>query len=325
MSDAPSGQSAPAAPSAAVDTARVETFLRERYGPDIGALLPFDQGEWSKAFAFRQDGRELVAKFSALEEDFAKDRFAGRWRSQALPIPRVLELGEAFGGYFIVSERLHGGFIDDLDEAGMRALLPSLFASLDAMRVADLSGTTGYGLWRADGHGTDRSWPDFLLSVNQDGPHNRIAGWRAALEGSMVGAVAFDDAFGQLQALVPRCPNNRYLIHSDLLHFNVLVADDRITGLLDWGCGMYGDFLYDIAWFTFWAPWTPAWHAIDFRAEALRHFETIGLSIPDVADRLRAYELHIGLDGMAYQAYKGFWSDLEWTAQRTLDLARGTA
>jgi len=305
-----------------LDAARAEAFLRERYGSAVADVVPFDQGEWSKAFGFRHDGRDLVAKFSPLEEDFAKDRFAGRWRSPALPIPRVLELGRAFDGHVIIAERLHGDFIDDLDGRGMRALLPSLFATLDALREADLTGTSGYGLWGADGDAPHASWSAFLLDIGVDHPSKRIAGWRAALEQSAVGAGPFDEAYALLRTLAPRCPDARHLVHSDLLHFNVLVADDRITGLLDWGCGLYGDFLYDVAWLTFWAPWEPAWNGIDFRQEALRHFARIGLDVPDFAVRLRACELQIGLDGQAYQAYKGFWSDLQWTAARTLEIAR---
>jgi hygromycin-B 4-O-kinase len=325
MTDLPSEPRALLQPRAALDAARVEAFVRERFGPGAGNVLAFDQGEWSKAFAYTIDGEDRVIRFSALDEDFAKDRFAGRWRSPALPIPRVLELAPAptdLGGYVAVSERLYGGFIDDLDEAGMRALLPSLFAVLDAARTADLGGTSGYGVWGADGHASHTSWPAFLLDVNNDDQTNRIAGWRAALEASAVGAAPFDEAYKQLQALAPLCSDDRHLIHSDLLHFNVLVADHRITGLLDWGCALYGDFLYDVAWFTFWAPWFPEWRGIDFRQEAAHHFESIGVAVPDFAERLRAYELHIGLGGMTYQAYKGFRSDLAWTARQTLELAR---
>jgi len=325
MSDMPSEPRAPLQPRAALDAARVEAFLHERYGSGAGNVLPFDQGEWSKAFAYTIDGDARVIRFSALDEDFAKDQFAGRWRSPVLPIPRVLELGPVpadLGGYVAVSERLYGDFIDDLDEAGMRALVPSLFAVLDATRTADLGGTSGYGIWGVDGNAPFASWPAFLLNVNSDSPANRIAGWRAALEASAVGAAPFDEAYERLRALAPLCPDDRHLIHSDLLHFNVLVADHRITGLLDWGCALYGDFLYDIAWFTFWARWFPEWHGIDFRQEATRHFAASGLAVPNIAARLRACELHIGLAGMTYQAYKGFRSDLAWTARQTLELAR---
>jgi hygromycin-B 4-O-kinase len=116
-------------------------------------------------------------------------------------------------------------------------------------------------------------------------------------------------------------PEERYLIHSDLLHFNVLVSGDRIAAVLDWGDAKYGDFLYDLAWFSFWSAWYRAWDGIDFVREAKRHFESIGLVVPHLAERVRCYELHIGLSGQAYCAFAGHWDDLKWTAQRTAAVA----
>ena len=118
-------------------------------------------------------------------------------------------------------------------------------------------------------------------------------------------------------------PEDRHLVHSDLLHFNVLVSGRRITAVIDWGDSKYGDFLYDVAWFTFWAPWYRAWDGIDFKLEALQHFESIGLSVPHFDERLQCCGLHIGLSGQAYCAFAGHWDDLEWTARRTLAVARG--
>ena len=37
----------------------------------------------------------------------------------------------------------------------------------------------------------------------------------------------------------------------------------RLEAVFDWGCSLAGDFLYEVAWFTFWAPWYPALDAID--------------------------------------------------------------
>jgi hygromycin-B 4-O-kinase len=151
----------------------------------------------------------------------------------------------------------------------------------------------------------------------------RLAGWRERMEGSPTGAGPFDAAFARLRELAEHAPDDRHLIHSDLLHFNVLVQDDRITAVLDWGCGLYGDFLFDLAWFCFWAPWYPAWNAIDFRAQALRHYAEIGLDVPHFDERLLACELYIGLSGQAYQAFTRRWDDLEATARHTLQLATG--
>jgi hygromycin-B 4-O-kinase len=309
-----------------IDAARARAFLTERLGGGVGEVAAFQQqGEWSRAFAFRHNGQDLVVRFSALDEDFAKDRLAVRYHGPDLPIPRVLELGEGLGGYYAISERLYGEYIDGASEPQMRALLPAVFSALDAMRLADVSGSTGYREWDATGTGMFPGWKAALLDVAVSRPNDRIAGWREALEASPTGAGPFDVAFQRLVEMVAYVPEDRHLIHSDLLHFNVLVQDARITAVLDWGCGMYGDFLFDLAWFCFWAPWFPAWSRIDFRAEALRHYRAIGLEVPRFKERLLAYELYIGLSGQAYQAYRGEprWDDLEATARHTLKLATG--
>ena len=204
----------------------------------------------------------------------------------------------------------------------MRALLPALFAALDAARLADLSGTTGYGAWDAGGNAPFPSWRAALLDVANDRPADRIHGWRKRLAASPVGIGPFEEAYACLQALADTAPEARHLIHSDLLHFNVLVEADRITGVLDWGCGMVGDFLYDLAWLCFWQPWYPAWQRIDFAEEARRHYAAIGLDVPDFDERLRCCQIHIGLAGQAYQAYAGDWANLQDTARRTLEIAK---
>jgi hypothetical protein len=140
-----------------VDVARVEAFLATRFGSPCRDVALLGKGVWSKAFAFRRAGRDYVIRFGAHQEDFLKDRLAARYGCPALPIPRIVELGEAFGGYYAISERVFGSYIDDVDEAQMRALLPSLFAALDTTRLADLSNTTGYGLWGSDGTAHSRS------------------------------------------------------------------------------------------------------------------------------------------------------------------------
>jgi hygromycin-B 4-O-kinase len=93
--------------------------------------------------------------------------------------------------------------------------------------------------------------------------------------------------------------------------------------VLDWGAAMYGDWLFDIAWFVFWQPWYPAWAEIDFAHEATAHFAALGVPIPDFDLRLRCCEIAIGLDNQAYCAYRGEvrWPQLEEVAVRTLALS----
>ena len=310
--------------SSVVGIEQAEAFLFEKFGESVSNVVQVSGGAWSKAYMFQRDGVDFVLRFGGFVDDFEKDRLAQRFASPELPIPAVVEIGQAVGGYFAISERAFGSFIDHLDGEQMRALLPSLFAMLDAARLVDLSETTGWGGWDANGNGFDATCEASLLGIADEGDaEGRGGGWRQRLESSATGAGRFDEAFGYLKELVAFCPEERHLIHSDLLHFNVLVEGDRISAVFDWGCSRYGDFLYDVAWFAFWAPWYPAWREIDFAAEAARHYAAIGLDVPHFAERLRCCMVHIGLDGQRYQAFVGDWEELERTAERTLLVARG--
>jgi hygromycin-B 4-O-kinase len=282
------------------------------------AVEPVGHGEWSRAFYFTREGREFVARFSATDDDFLKDQHVRRMAGGTLPIPKVLEIGPAFGGYFAISERAHGGFLEERDLGGMQRLLPSLFEMLDGLRTVDLAGTDGFGLWRgSDGRAPHATWRDALLSFATHPPSTRLFDWRAALARNADAQQAFDHGYAELQTLVSVCPNERYLVHSDLLYFNVLVQSDRIASVLDWGSSLYGDFVWDLACFTFWQPWYTAWSTLDIRQAAAEHFAAIGLAVPNFDARLRCYEVAIGLDGLAYQAYAATPSEnLAWTAGR---------
>ncbi len=304
------------------DLAAAERFLRSRFGVAVSGLHLVGQGDWSRAFGYRLDGVDYVIRFGALRDDFELDRAAAVYGSAALPIPRIFEIGEALGGFYAISERVFGTHLDDLGEAEMRAVLPSLFRALDAMRLADLSGTTGYGSWQAGSVGQFPDWRSVLLDVADDSPAKRTYGWQARLAACPTGDGPFREGLSRMTALLPKCPEVRHLIHSDLLHNNVMVSGDRVSGVIDWGCSMYGDFLYDLAWLSCWASFYPAWQQIDFPREVRRHYNAIGLAIPSFGERLRCYELHIALGGQSYSAFRGRWADVELVAERILALAR---
>jgi hygromycin-B 4-O-kinase len=205
----------------------------------------------------------------------------------------------------------------------MRRTLPALFAALDAMRTIDLSAATGFGGWRADGRTAYTTWGAAVLGVGS-GPATRgAAPAREMLAESPVGVKPFEDGYERLRELVDHCPEQRHLIHDDLINYNVLAEGDRITAVLDWGSSMYGDFLYDIAKLVYYQPWYLAWRNIDFAAEARAHYEAIGLDVPSFDERLLCYALRIGLADMGYGAFRQRWDEVDWNARRVQELASG--
>ena len=51
--------------------------------------------------------------------------------------------------------------------------------------------------------------------------------------------------------------------------------------------------------------------------------ESIGLEVPGFAERLRCYQVHIGLGDQKWNAHTQNWPQLAATAQRLLEVVRG--
>jgi aminoglycoside phosphotransferase (APT) family kinase protein len=280
-------------------------FLAERYAGQARDVAELGGGDWSSAFSFRLDRRTLVARFGHYGEDFARDQQAMALSGPDLPVPRVLETGRALGGAYAVSERHFGVFLETLDAARWRRLLPALLRGLDALRDAPALGTGERA--GAGGQAPTGSWREQLKAQLEDHPGQRVSGWRATLAGSAELDSLFTAGERTVSGLLDACPDIRHVLHRDLLNRNVLVAGDgfRLTAVFDWGCYGLGDFLYEVAWFTFWAPWHAGLAAIDFRSAILGHYQAAGLDVPRFDERLRCYELHVGLTHLAYCTLTG--------------------
>ena len=109
------------------------------------------------------------------------------------------------------------------------------------------------------------------------------------------------------------------LIHADLINRNVHVVDDRVTGVFDWGCGRYGDHLYDASWFEFWAPFHPHLDVELLLTKLRQRWSGAGIDLGRATRRL-ACLLHIGLDHIAYNATREAWTDVDDVVARMCDL-----
>jgi hygromycin-B 4-O-kinase len=203
-----------------------------------------------------------------------------------------------------------------------RAIVPALVSALEAMRTADLSATAGVGGWGLDGNASHATWSDHLLAVAEDTPEQRTHGWRARLASSPKYEAVFTWGLELLYTVVDDSAP-RGLLHCDLVNRNVLVDHDKISGIFDWGCSRYGDHLYDLAWFEFWAPWSPQLDLHHLRSELERRWREVEYTPANKETRLQACYLHIGLDHLAYNAYREDWAALAATAERMQTLVTG--
>ncbi|MGC8486971.1 MAG: phosphotransferase family protein [Clostridia bacterium] len=302
------------------DLVQARAYLSHRYRTPLSDLTLVGAGEWSRAYGFCLEGEEVVARFGPYREDFEKDALMARIPHAGVPIPRVLDAASTPWGRMQVAERVHGRFLDDLDDPSLRQVLPHLLSVLDDLAAVVVPGQRGYGLFDPEGRAPHSSWPEALLSAGEDDPARRVHGWRDRLAASATGSGPFDRAFGVLQSLARDLPDAVHIIHQDLLHRNVFVTRAQVCGVIDWGNALFGDFLYDWAFILYWLPFTPGGRALDARALFSRHWEQTG-RVPEQADaRLLAYQIHIGLEAQAYNAFQGRFDEVARYAAHTLAL-----
>lgn len=264
----------------AIPAGGIEAFLGARHGETIAQLEQLKGGFWSSAWAYRAGGRDLVARFGSMREGFEADRAAMAFARQDLPIPDVLEVGDAFGASYAISTRHHGRFLETATPAEAHVVGPTIARLLRALRSVPPAPRTDGTTWRG-----------WLLDALVDSPTRHTAGWRNSLAQDKQLDALFRACEARITALLDACPERRDLLHGDLLHANVLMTPDAsaITAVFSWKCSQRGDFLFDAAWCTLWGHHYPGIAA----ADVMRHVVGEGEEWIDAAARHHCYEIQI--------------------------------
>lgn len=251
-----------------VTIADARAFLDTHHRQRVENLEAFSTGFWSAAFGYEADGTRLVARFGRNREWYEVDQAAHGYDTDGLPVPRVVEIGTvADDVVFAISERKDGVFLEDVNDPQLAPLVSQL---LDALRAAPLLDKPEY---------TWRSW----LAAGLD-PNGRNAPWRKLVARDPIAGPIADRVDARIAQLLDEVPEKQELFHGDLVHKNVLVAEDlsSINAVFSWKCSGRGDALFDLAWLTFWSPWYPG-------------IAALGLKPNDQDAKLHhIYELHIG-------------------------------
>lgn len=307
--------------------AQVEAFLSRHHGTVVEDLNPLSGGFWSSAFSYRVKDTELVARFGADRGWFEADRAAMTFGSADLPVPAVIEIGEAFDGYYALSIRHHGSYLEDIRPDQVDTGGPMLARLLEALfRVPGRRDEPVD--WYAAKPTEGLTWRSWLSDGLVDDAARPVHGWRASLADDPALNRLYNACEERIRSLAEACPERRDVVHGDLLHGNVLVTENagHVTAVFSWKCSVRGDFLYDTAWCSFWGASHPGvaaadpWGRIRTSASVLAEPE----ALRDAALRHHCYELHIGAVHLAWNVWVDDREWLQWTARHTdMVLERG--
>jgi aminoglycoside phosphotransferase (APT) family kinase protein len=288
--------------------AAVVDLLRGHHGAEPTHLERLAGGFWSSAYGYRIGDDELVLRINDEPDGFRHDELAMRYTSPSLPVPEVLAIGEGVGRWFAISRRHHGRFLEDVGPDEADALRPTVVELLAALRAVPDTGVEV------------PPWRDWLLDGISDRPGRSTSGWRTRVAANPAVDRTFRAADSRIRSLLDACPDRRQLVHSDLLHSNVLVtpAADAVTAVFSWKCSTWGDAVYDLAWCTFWGRWHEGIGALDL-------WRQVDPTLPaseavDVDVRHHAYELQIGAAHLGWYATLGDDDNLGWTSRQLDEL-----
>ncbi|WP_158268935.1 phosphotransferase family protein [Ensifer sp. NM-2] len=277
---------------------------------EISHLTQITEGEESRAFSFRTNGENFIVRINQTPDGFNKDAYAyQQFATAALPIPEIVTLGELDGGHvYCVSRRVPGVTLQDLKRAELPVVVGPVACVLDAIAASNIGATGGYGPFDPQGKGAYATWRDFLTAIASPRQYDwAAAGHRADLD-------RVQPLLNEVLALAEYCPEARQLIHGDFGSNNVLTDGHRITGVIDWSEAMFGDPLYDVANILFWRSWLMCME------QQARFFEAQCVDRLRHAERLRCYQLRIGLEEIFENALHGTAENVAWAIDRCEEL-----
>ena len=295
---------------AKINQESVVSFLKQNFDESIDQIEFLKGGESSQAFSFISNDEHFVIRVNMDDSNFKKDSHAAEFfATPQIPIPKIFEIGKFDEKYFYaISKQAGGATVNTFSESEYQKVLPKMLDILDAIHATDIRDTSGYGSWDIEGIGEFDTWRDFVLAAGMYIESNNM------IETTFLEKDIWEKIYTQLESLAEFCPEERYLVHADYGSDNVVSDGTHITGVLDWAGSKYGDFVYDVAWLSFWAVKN------DPKKVAENFYRS--MEIPDFEERLLCYKLRIGLSSLSFYAYSGQKDKYDLVKDRTLSLLK---
>lgn len=291
-----------------IDQEYVFSYLKNNFDNTTSNLEFINGGEMSQAFRFKTAQGNFVIRVNTDSRSFYKDKYAfEHFAYKEIPIPRIIKIGKIDDVYhFAISVKAEGKHITELTEEEYNRTLPSLLGIMDKIHNLDINDSVGFGKWNLEGVGYYTTWRDFLVSVKEYPENGNF------FEVTFLEKDVWQKIYSKMEELMKFCPEERFLVHGDYGNNNAVSDGEKVTGVFDWAESSYGDFLYDIAWITFWLK----------KPERIKQIEDYyGVkNILNFEKRLLCYKLRIGLSSISFYAYSNQKDKYDSIKQRTLNL-----
>lgn len=267
--------------------------IYHNFSPGVSNIVPIQGGERSITYSFSANGKDFIIRINREVEGFQKDKNAYEDFQNLIPVPKMLKIGSYQSGYYAISEKAKGTVPDDTKGLS-HYLIENIFLILDAIHVPAKIDDK-YGLIDSAREAHFETWEeyifkDYILVVKKNGDYYT---WKEIYAKSKNDIEEFKNIEKRIKGLIKYIPKEKYFIHGDFGGSNLIVDDDKVTAVIDWSESMYGDFLFDIAYYAFWRGDT----------ELIKMYKNYCVkkdrAIPYFEERILCHQLFIGLHSLA--------------------------
>ncbi|WBW99778.1 aminoglycoside phosphotransferase family protein [Oceanirhabdus sp. W0125-5] len=280
----------------------MDSFLEKYFGEKVEALEVSSGGNLKQVYFFKYLDKKYVIRFSNIKDEFEVERFLHeKYAHQGLAIPRIIEVGILNNTFFSISEQAVGCTINTLDNSQFSTVIPSLIEAITKMHSVNLGDVKGYGWIDSSGNGLYESWYEYLVTFFKKEQNGFWNGWYDLFENSFLEYDVFQEIYEKMLQLSKYCESERYLIHGDCHFGNIISNTNLVTGIIDWGNVMYGDFIFDIATIHM------QFQSPKFNMKMLfqEYYESKGISVPNFRERFLCATYCKGLDSLRFFAKLG--------------------
>lgn len=279
----------------------IKEMLRRLFGNETIELIPVDRGNVKNVSFFTHKNTEYVLSLS----ESNKANFHNKYLSELLMknninIKKLISSGYYNEFYYEIHTKIVGETLRDISGERFYKLLPKIALNLKKINCIDISNCEGFGWFDENGQGAYASLQDFLQGFFHEKQSGYWKNWYELFEGDILDRDIFQNLYDTMLAMSKYCEGRRYLVHGDFHLGNIIMDDDKITGIIDWDNAMYGDFIYDIATLQ---GTLPQYNIAEMFKE---YYEANNTRIPYFDERFKCMSLCKGLDSLRFFAKHGW-------------------
>lgn len=292
--------------------------IQKVLGSEVEELEAVQSGNIKSLYFYKYRGRDYVIRFSREDKEFKIQNYLYTvLKRRNVPVVEVINIGKYKDLYYSISPKIQGVSLNTIDSVQLQSILPELVKTLYEIHSTDINQTKGYGWLEQEGNGPYSTWREHLEKHFQKEQQGFWSNWYDLFKESFLDYHTFYALYQEMLDLSKYCEGSRYLVHGDFHFGNILTDKERVTGIIDWGNVMYGDFLFDIATIHMQFP--------QFQIPNLykEHYKSQSIQVKNFDERFLCVSLCKGLDSLRFSAKLGRQASYNSILNYLISLVRG--